>query len=464
MRSSFLTIIAIAFVALLAPSIATAEDFNQALASAYLHNPKLKAERARVRETDENYVQAQAAGRFTVNANGSIGRTRSETVSFAFIGGASSHDFNGTPRSGQLSIVQPLYQGGRVQGLKAQARAGVLAARQGLRNTEQNILLSAATAYSDVIRDEEAAIIRRNNVRVLVRHLEAARDKFNVGEGTLTDIAQAKARLAQAEAGLANADAQLAISRASYVRFVGHIPEQLQKPPQFVLPKTVIDAQAQARRNNPQMLATRYNEYVAQAAIHVAKAAGRPTLSLSGTIQGSRDTSSNILLSESATISAQVRVPIYQGGFNQSRVRAAKHARIRSKFETRETELVIDQAVANLWAQVDAATRTVTASKKQIDAAEIAYEGVQLEQEVGTRNTLDVLNAEQELLDAKLAVVQAERNLRVAEYQLIVTMGGFDSYSLQLPVQIYDPKDNFDAVSVNPIYKYVSDTLEKIAD
>ena len=436
---------------------AMAEDFQQALVSAYNRNPRLMAERARVRETDESYVQAQSAGRFTVTGTGSAGYSSSSSD---FGGGAISSGL--TPRQGQLQIIQPLYQGGRVNGLKTQAKAGILSARQGLRNAEQNLLLSAATAYLDVLRDEEAADIRRNNVRVLARQQFAAQDRFDVGEGTRTDIAQADSRMAQAEIGLANAEAQLAISRAAYVRFVGHVPAGLTRPPEFILPPTLMESQLRARSNNPQLVAARYNENAAQAAIHVAKAAGRPTISLNGVLQGSRDTSVNLQQAESASITAQIRIPFYSGGVNQSRVRAAKAAKTRSRFETREAEQAIDQTVSNVWAQVESSKLSLAASRRQVAAAEVAYEGVELEQQVGTRDTLDLLNAEQELLNAKLTVVQAERNLNVATYQLLVTMGGFDAYSLQLPVVFYDPEDNFNAVRVNALEKYVPDPVEKI--
>jgi len=439
---------------------ALAEDFQQALVSAYQHNPRLMAERARVREIDENYVQAQAAGRFTINTDLSVGESRTESPPSFFGGGV----FKSTPQTAQITIIQPLYQGGRVKGLKAQARAGVLSARQGLRNTEQNLLLSVATAYLDVLRDEEAASIRRNNVRVLTRQKTAAQDRFDVGEGTRTDIAQADARLAASEIGLANADASLAVSRAAYIRFVGHVPANLSKPPQYILPLTLPEALKLGRANNPQLIAARYNENAAQSAILVAKSTGRPSLSLNGTLRSAREGSVFTSRSDAASITAQLRIPIYAGGLNQSRVRAAKQAKIRSKFETRDTEQAVDQTVANLWAQVVASDRSLIASKKQVAAAEIAFEGVQLEQQVGTRDTLDVLNAEQEMLDAKLAVIQAERNFNVATYQLLVTIGGFDAYSLQLPVDSYDPRNNFDRVTVNPLARYLPDSLETALD
>ncbi len=446
---------------------ALAEDFGQALVSAYQSNPRLMAERARVREIDENYVQAQAAGRIALNASANVARNVTKNQSSFSLGPFPPTTVNSTdwltPHAGQLTIVQPIYQGGRVNGLKAQARAGILAARQNLRNAEQNLLLSAATAYLDVLRDEEIAKIRRNNVRVLTQQKFAAQDRFDVGEGTRTDIAQADARMAAAEIGLANADAALAVSRAAYVRYVGHIPVNLSTPPKFIIPANLEAALKRGRANHPQLIAARYNENAAQSAIHVARSAGRPILSLNATLQSSRENSANFPLSESISIGAQLRIPIYQGGLNSSRVRAAKHVKTRTKFETRETELALAQAIANLWAQVIASERSLKASKKQVDAAKIAFEGVELEQQVGTRDTLDVLNAEQEVLDARLSVVQAERNLNVATYQLLVNIGGFDAYALQLPVEYYDPNRNYDAVTASPFTGYLPAPIEKIA-
>ncbi len=454
------------FVLLATASPALAENFGEALVSAYQKNPRLMAERARVREIDENYVQAQAAGRLSLNADASIARNVTKNQTSFSLGPTPAITVNSvdwlTPHVGQLSIVQPIYQGGRVNGLKAQARAGILAARQNLRNAEQNLLLAAATAYSDVLRDEEIARIRRNNVRVLTQQKLAAQARFDLGEGTRTDIAQADARLAAAETGLANADASLAISRAAYIRYIGHIPVNLSPPPRFVLPTSLEKAVQLGRANHPQLIAARYNENAAQSAIHVARAAGRPVLSLNATLQSARENSANFPLSESISIGAQLRIPLYQGGLNSSRLRAAKHSKTRSKFETRETELAIDQAVANLWAQLNAARQSLNAGKKQVAAANIAFEGVQLEQQVGTRDALDVLNAEQEVLDAKLSVVQATRNLNVATYQLLVNIGGFDAYALQLPVERYDPDRNFKAVSASPFAGYLPAPVEKL--
>lgn len=435
-----------------------AETLQEALISAYTSNPRLMAERARVREFDENYIQARAQGRLTSSISASSGYSVLRRPDTNFLGqptGTSSTTAT-EPGSLQLQVIQPLYQGGRIRALKEQAKAGILAAREGLRNTEQTLLFNAATAYSDVRRDEETARIRRNNVRVLIRQLTAATDRFEVGEGTRTDIAQAQTRLAAAEIGLAQADAQLQISRASYVRVVGHPPEDLQPLPSFVLPGSLEQAVKIARGNNPQLLAAILNEDAAEAAIDVAKSASKPTLSINGTAQTVRRQVSGIQKADTGSITAQLSIPIFAGGLNKSRVRAAKHARTRFMFETRDTERALDQAVAQIWAQLDAAQRSLVASRQQVEAAEFAFEGVVLEQQVGTRSTLDVLNAEQELLNARLSVINADAALESAEFQLLTTLGAFDVDALQLPVESYDPKLNFETVK----YEGLTETID----
>jgi len=434
--------------AMLAPfvPIAGAETLQEALISAYNNHPLLKAERARVRETDETYVQARAQGRLSSNLGGNFGASITRRTAFGLFGADGLDTSTNIPKALQLQVIQPVYAGGRIGALKRQAKAGILSARQGLRNVEQTIFNDAATAYTDVLRDEDAASIRRNNVRVLARQQRAAQDRFDVGEGTRTDIAQAKSRLAGAEIGLAQADAQLQISRAAYERIIGHPPVALSPPPRFILPDSLLEAQRIAQKNNPQLLAAVYNEHAADAAIDIARAASRPTLSLNGTATGARGQSSGIDRTEGAELTAQINIPIFTGGLNRSRVRQASHAKTRSVFETRDARMAIDQTVAQLWAQLEAARRSVTASQKQVDAANIAFEGVVLEQQVGTRTTLDVLDAEQEALIAKLAVLDAQRALNLATYQILTTLGGFDAVGLQLPVEYYNPAQNLENI------------------
>ncbi len=439
-------------LASVAPSIG-AETLEQALASAYRNSPQLMAERARVLEADESYVQAASQGRFTASATGSAGITNSivrTPGSPSFFNQNPSNITNKdtfVPRSFAITGRKTLYQGGRVRSLKGQAKYGILAARENLRNAEQSILLAAATAYADVVQNEEIAAIRRNNVRVLVRQGDAAKDRFEVGAGTRTDIAQAEARQAGAEAGLAAADAALAASRAAFYRATGHMPEQLQRIPDFTLPSSADEASRMALSYNPQLEAARYAQDAARFGIEVAKSNYRPTISLQTFTQVQTDQGGLALSQQAVGLSANLTVPLFSGGLNGSRVRAAKAAERRSLYDVRNVEQAIVERTTALYSQLDSAKRGVEASQRQIDAANIAYEGVEIEQQVGTRSALDVLNAEQEVLNAKLARAQAQRNVDILTVQLLNIIGAFDALSLSLPVDMYDPKANFEAVT-----------------
>jgi len=442
---------------------AQAEDLQSVLVSVYETNPRLLAERARLREIDETYIQARAQGRPTIGGTGSIAQS---WVNFpggaaGFTGGAQTGDLSvsGRPNDIGLQIVQPLYQGGRVKAQKEQAKLGILAARENLRAQENNLFLSAASAYVDVRRDIDATRIRRNNVQVLSRQLEAATVRFDVGSGTRTDIAQSESRLALSQAGLAQAEAQLAISKATFERLVGRPATLLTPPPVYALPPSLPDAIAAARENNPQLIGSYFNEAAGRAAIDVAKAAGRPTVSISGGLSRQREQLSQLQSIDAASITAQVTIPIYAGGANTSRRRQAEHAKTRLAFETRDTELAVDQSVTQIWAQISAARASLQAAQRQVSAANIAFEGVTLEQSVGTRNQLDVLNAEQETLEAQLSVIEAERNVSVATFQLLSTIGVFDAQGIRLPVDGYEPNKNLDLIR----YQGLTEKMDRYA-
>lgn len=449
---------------------AQAEDLRDALVSVYNKNPRLLAERARLREIDETYVQARAQGRFTVSGTATATQVWAKLPdASALLGPAAGTDplsVSGRPNDVGLQIVQPLYQGGRVKALKAQAKLSILAARENLRAQENALFLSAANAYVDVLRDEETARIRRNNVSVLSRQLEAATIRFDVGQGTRTDIAQSESRMALAEAGLAQAESQLAVSRADFVRFVGRRPDVLSAPPKFVLPLSLPAAIKAARENNPQLIGAYFNEAAGRAAIDAAKSAGKPTIALSGNLQRQRAQLSNIREVDAASITAQITVPLYSGGGNRSRVRQAQHTKTRLAFETRDAELQIDQAVTQIWAQLSAAKASLKAARRQKEAAEIAFEGVSLEQSVGTRDQLDVLNAEQEVLNASLAMINAERNVNAATFSLLSTMGVFDAEGIRLSVNNYDPNENLERIRyeglTSIVDKYAPEFTQKI--
>ncbi|MEP1230452.1 MAG: TolC family outer membrane protein [Litorimonas sp.] len=446
------------------------ETLRDTLISTYNKNPRLQAERARLREVDETYIQARAQGRLTSQIDGEFRRELIRTPNVT--GGADNPaaillgggTIDGAPYQAQLSVIQPIYQGGRIRALKQQAKSDILAARENLRGTENTIFLEAANAYVDVLRDEEVAKIRRNNVRVLTRQLEAAKTRFEGGAATLTDTAQSEGRLAQSELGLAQADAQLQISRANYSRVVGRIPVGLGPAPQFKRPVDLTMATKLALENNPQIIAAYFNEEAARAGIDVAKSAGRINVSLNGTVGGNRNQTIGVPRADQASLAAQITVPIFSGGLNKSRIRQAKHAKARLAFETRDMQWEIERNVAQVWAQLDAANVAVEASLRQEASASVAFKGVELEQSVGTRTQLDVLDAEQEVLDAKLAVVNAQRDLNAANFQLMAVMGVFDSQGLGLAVDNYDPSENFEGVSYKGLKAFTNTVTPDVVE
>ena len=424
--------------------LAGAQSFEEALISAYNKHPQIQAQRSRLREIDESYVQARSQGLPTSTAQGEIGETYVDREgNGAFQPATSDWGFS---NSVGLNISQPLYQGGRVSGLKSQAKAQIMAARAELAFVEQNIMLSTAEAYLDVIRDEKAAQIRRNSVDILLKQLDANETRFSVGDGTRTDIAQAETRLEESKKGLSLANANLTASRASFERLVGFQAEKLSQPARYEVPATLAEAQARARNNNPRIAIARNLEDASEAAIDVAKAALKPSLFVNGSLQSGESEFSNFTRSSSFAVTAQVRVPIYTGGLNRSVVRAAKEARVQRRFETRDLEDALYENVTQSWAQLTAAREILEASRKQVESARVAFEGVELERSVGTRTALDVLDAEQELLNAELSVVNAERDAHFLTYQLLNSMGIFGAEQLRLATTYFDDSENLDGL------------------
>lgn len=439
---------------------ASAESFQEALSSAYQTNPQLHAQRERVGELDENYVQAQSAGRMTVGMDINVSRTLTNSRNAQL-----NVTQDNTPRNGALSLNQPLYQGGRINGLKSQASAIILAARQELRDVEQNVLFNTAVAYIDVRRDEEIVKIRLNNVRVLSLQKQASDERLSAGAGTRTEVAQASARLLGARKGLETAKARLSISQQAYIRFVGHSPLSLKPATLYILPPNMFRAQRIGLANNPQLLAARFDADAAKASIKIAKSAHLPSLSLNAQFQGAQNQSQGIPDTRSAAITAQIRIPIYSGDLNRSRVRAAKRVQARLKYEIRDSERAVNQTIASAWTQVISAKSSLKFSTKQVAATIIAFEGIKIERNAGTRSALDVLNAEEEVLNAKLSVIEDQRNLHFSMYQLLVTMGTFDAAGLRLTVDPYSPKTNFAAVTQTHLSKvghYVPVPIKKI--
>lgn len=421
---------------------AHAQSLEDTLTTAYNSNPSLQAERARLRTTEEGEVQARSARLPSVAADASISRQHSESTSTFVLGGVpqvNSSESDSTPKNYSLSASQSIYRGGRTDGAIDQASALVMAGREGLRSVEQTVLVDAVTAFMDVRRDQEVVSIRRNNVDVLAQQLQAARDRFEVGEITRTDVAQAEARLSGAQAQLSAAQAQLAASRAAYQRVTGEPPATLEEPPALPpLPDALADAAELAFNNSPQLLAAQYSEEAAQHAIRVARGALRPEVSIQATASAARDSNFSGDERDSTSIVGRVSMPIFTGGLNRSRVRAAVAQEEQARHQVREARRLVTEGVTNAWSGYVTSLAVIESSQQAVRANEIALEGVQQEAFVGIRTTLDVLNAEQELLDSRLTLVTAERDSYVAGYRLLQAMGLLSAEGLGLDVQPYE--------------------------
>lgn len=432
-----------ALTGLLALAPASAETLTDALAAAYQTNPVLQAQRAQLRATDEQVPQALSGWRPSAQAQGSYGYTETETE---LNSGIKSRD-DLRPLSGSVTLSQNLFAGGRTVNATDQAEASVLAGRETLASVEQNTLLNAVRAYMNVIRDQQAVELNQNNLEVLKRQLEATTDRFRVGELTRTDTAQAEARLSLARTNLTAAEAQLTASRSFYERIVGSMPGTLERPPSVAgLPESEEAARAIAAENNPTLQAARYAEEASREAISVAKGALLPSFDVQAQYQYGRDPSSTIRDVEESSILGVLTIPLYQSGVEYSQVREAKEINNRSRLEVMAAMREVDEAVRNAWEVLRSSRAAIVSTREQVNASEIALEGVRQESEVGARTTLDVLNAEQEYLNARVTLVTAERDLAVAEYGLLAAMGQLTARDLDLPVDYYDPTENYGEV------------------
>ncbi|GAA0588303.1 TolC family outer membrane protein [Caenispirillum bisanense] len=421
---------------------AQAETLEEALAAAYLNNPTLRAERAAVRAADESVPQALSGWRPVVSLSGSAGLAQSETRA---PGG--SADQNLRPRSYDLTVTQPLFRGFRTLAATDRAESSVKAAQAALVATEQNVLLAAATAYMDVIEAQAVVELTTNNVQVLERQLQATRDRFRVGEVTRTDVAQAEARVAGAVADRIAAEGELQANRATYERVVGAAPTQVNRPQALdTLPGSLDEAVQLAITSAPAVIARQHTAEAQVAGIREVRGELLPTVNLQASYGEAWDRSQEDVSTETASVVVQATVPLYQAGSTYSRLREQKHRAGQSRIQVDETRYQARESAVQAWENLQAARASIESLSAQVQAAEIALEGVQREAQVGARTVLDVLDQEQELLNARVSLVRAERNSSVAGYQLLAAVGRMTAQSLGLPVQIYDPTIHYNDV------------------
>ena len=415
---------------------ARAGNLIDAMVTAYQNNPLLNAQRAGLRATDENVSQALAGFRPSLTAQGSIGRDRADS----FFAGQT---VNLRPKRGTVTLEQPVFRSFQTVNAIKEAESQVRAGRGQLLSVEQGVLLSAVAAYLDVVTDDAVLGLRINNVDVLRRQLQATHDRFEVGEITRTDVAQSEARLSRAISGRISAEADLAASRAAYRRVVGDMPGTLDAPPHLpAMPANEEDAFALALDENPDLTAARYTEEAARRSVKRAKSALGPTVSLVAEYARTKETFVSDVSTENKTVTARATWQLYQGGAASSRIRQAKYIASQRRLEVLQVEREVGELVRNGWESFRAARSIIVSSKAGVRANEIALEGVRQEAEVGSRTTLDVLDAEQELLDAQVTLARADRDAYFAGYRLLASVGRATATYLGLPVEHYDPEDS----------------------
>lgn len=423
---------------------AGAVSLEEAVSAAYDSNPTLLAARAGLRATDETVNQARAGMRPDISAETSYGLQRVDGRT-----GTRRQRETSDPFSVGVTATQRLYDGGRTFNNVRAREDTVSAARARLVNTEQQVILDVVTAYYDVLRDQESVSLASNNVRVVGEQLRATRDRFDVGEVTRTDVSQAEARLAQSRANLASAQGQLQASQQSFRAVTGLEPAGMtQRNGLPTLPASLSEAVDDAVGRHPLVTAARYDERSAQRDVKAQVGGLLPTVSLRGGYNyGDADAfgGNDGDYTGAASVTVTASIPLYQGGAEYSRIRQAQAEASRAQAGISVAARNARRVVEVAWNQVIVTRSIITASREEVRAAQLALDGVREEAIVGSRTTLDVLDAEQELLDAQTRSVSARRDQVVAAYTLLAATGELTAADMGVSVENpYDPQENYE--------------------
>ena len=422
---------------------------NEALAATYSNQPALLAERAKLRATDESVPQALAGWKPTVVLGGTAGY--GDGVSRAYSTTAGRTITAQTVRqfaTAQATVTQNVYTSGRIQGNVNRSKNLVMAERATLINQEQTSFLATVTAYVGVIQSRQLLELQRNNEQVLAKQLQATNDRFRVGEITRTDVAQAEAALAGARAQRETAEGSLSVARGTFQQIVGVQPPDDMVPPQpLALPvKTEKDASALAAANNPLVIAALFNDAAAKDAMDVATAALGPQIGLQGQTFQQENPAARGSESSGYAVTLQVSMPLYQGGAEYAAVRSARQTRQQTARQVDDAKRTAVQAAVQALSTYSGARAAADSTRTQIRSNEIALEGVTREAIVGSRTTLDVLNAQQALLNSRTTLVQNLTQLITASFQVAQAIGRLTARDLRLPVPLYDEVAYYNAV------------------
>jgi len=424
---------------------AASETLTDALALAYSNNPRLRSERAALRATDEQFPQALSGHRPTASIVLEAGKSGSRTRA-AGLGTGS----NTSPRSGSITYQQPIFRGLRTLFDTRRARATIMQARANLVTVEQDILFQTVTAFMNVVRDQAVLRLNVNNEQVLRRQLRATQDRFQVGEVTRTDVSQALARLAQAQATRTQSEGTLQISRANYRRIVGRAPGLLKKPERIIsIPANLDAVTSVAGTASPNVVSARFAELAARHTVKLITGELLPSVNLQ--VSGTRSAGgSGGARTDSGSITGQIVIPLYQAGLTSSRVRQAKQIVQQRHQDIIEARRAAIEAATQAWHALKTAQAQIRAFQSAARANAIALDGVRQEAAAGLRTVLDVLDAEQELFDARVNLVRAERDEFVTSYQVYQAMGRLTAINLKLPVRKYDPTIHYRRVKYLP--------------
>jgi outer membrane protein len=422
---------------------AWSQSLIEALSATYNSNPDLLASRALLRQTDETLAQAVANWRPKVTL--SVEYNKIEADSLPIRVPPSYFILNG--RTTLLSATQPIFRGGKTIADTKAAQANIQAQRALLASTEQQTLAAAVTAYADLVQNVGIVDVRKNNVRVLVQQLDATRERFRVGELTITDVSQAEARLEQAKADLVLAEAQVRIAEATYIHAVGQRPGKLGEIPLIgALPASEDECVALAMDLEPRSVSAQHRITAASYGVNSAVAALLPQVNLVGFVQYQQDLQVPTDQYYQYGVRLQATVPIYQNGSEWSVVRQAKELVGQRRNELDSARRQAAETVIRGWRNLDAARSRVTSFTAQVKANDVALNGVRQEALVGSRTTLDVLNAEQELLNSQVSLISARHDVQVAYYTVLSGIGRLTARTLGLPVEYYDEEKYYNEV------------------
>jgi outer membrane protein len=421
-----------------------AETMSGALSRAYVGNPDLNQERAGVRAQDENIPRATAGWRPTVNATGQFGYNYLDTTQ----AGVRTHGST-PPTTVGLTVTQNVFNGNRTLNGVRQAESNIFGSRENLRNTEQDVLLNGATAYMNVLRDTAILDLRRNNITVLEEQLRQTRDRFNVGEVTRTDVAQAESSLANSRSDYFTAQANLQTSVANYRQVIGVEPTRLEpaRTIEALLPKDMNGAVDLALGEHPAIQAAFHAVDAAALQVKLVEGELYPSLDIVGNVQHDTDyigiRNATFL---NGSVAGKLSVPIYEGGEVYARARQAKESLAQARLEADLQRDSVRAAVVSTWGQLDTARAVIQSAKAAVKAAEIALEGIREEAKVGQRTTFDVLFAQQTLLNTRVSLVTAQRDRVVASYAVFAAIGRLSAANLGLNVSEYDPTVHFEQI------------------